>query len=179
MNRRDFFKTAVLAASAAYIKPAEQTIANESEEVNETDKMFRGVFYEDINSNRQIKLPSSFHSILQSSKGNFTLVKMEGTIRCYNAEMWHSIEKHMLENESKLKSIICGRTYHSTCDPVGFITIPKDFCIYAGLKRNVVVVGVLDRFEIWAYQNWHAQTVKLETEFHSESIQNEISNIGL
>ena len=41
-------------------------------------------------------------------------------------------------------------------DKTGRITIPPSLREYAGLDRDVVIVGVDTRFEIWDAANWEA-----------------------
>ena len=47
-------------------------------------------------------------------------------------------------------------------DKTGRITIPATLREYAGLDRDVVVVGVDPRFEIWAADTWHAYVAEQE-----------------
>ncbi|RBY95612.1 cell division/cell wall cluster transcriptional repressor MraZ [Blastococcus sp. TF02-8] len=50
-------------------------------------------------------------------------------------------------------------------DKTGRITIPASLREYAGLDRDVVVVGVDTRFEIWDAGNWEAYVAELEAAY--------------
>ena len=45
------------------------------------------------------------------------------------------------------------------------VTIPVVLREYAGLDRDVVVVGVDTRFEIWDAANWEAYVAELEAAY--------------
>ncbi len=51
-----------------------------------------------------------------------------------------------------------------TCDKQGRIIIPQLHKDYAGLKKEVVIIGVMDRIEIWDLQHWN--------EFEEDNEQN-------
>ncbi len=50
-------------------------------------------------------------------------------------------------------------------DKTGRITIPANLREYAGLDRDVVVVGVDTRFEIWDAGTWDAYVAEQETAY--------------
>ncbi|MGY1593740.1 division/cell wall cluster transcriptional repressor MraZ [Geodermatophilus sp. SYSU D00708] len=50
-------------------------------------------------------------------------------------------------------------------DKTGRITIPANLRQYAGLDRDVVVVGVDTRFEIWDAATWDAYVAEQEAKF--------------
>ena len=49
-------------------------------------------------------------------------------------------------------------------DKLGRILIPDYLKTYAGLKKNVVIVGVYNRLEIWDSQKWENYKKKAEKE---------------
>ena len=50
-------------------------------------------------------------------------------------------------------------------DKTGRVTLPANLREYAGLDRDVVVVGVDTRFEIWDAANWEAYVAELEAAY--------------
>nr|MQY53198.1 cell division/cell wall cluster transcriptional repressor MraZ [Bacillota bacterium] len=50
-------------------------------------------------------------------------------------------------------------------DDQGRILIPKTLCSYANIKKEVIVVGVLDRIEIWSKSNWERYQKEAEKQF--------------
>jgi MraZ protein len=57
--------------------------------------------------------------------------------------------------------------------------VPQNLREYAGLDREIVLVGVLDHFEIWSRENWDRENVYLEKDMKKEDVRNEIAKLGL
>jgi MraZ protein len=58
-----------------------------------------------------------------------------------------------------------GSASHETPDKQGRVTLPPALRDYAGLERDVVVVGINSRFEIWDAAAWDAATVEGDRSF--------------
>lgn len=50
-------------------------------------------------------------------------------------------------------------------DKQGRINIPANLRAYAGLDKECVVIGVSNRIELWAKENWEAYVVESEASF--------------
>ena len=53
-------------------------------------------------------------------------------------------------NKGVLKRIIGSKSMQVTLDSVGRICLPEEMAKAAGIKDEAVLVGLLDRFEIWS-----------------------------
>jgi MraZ protein len=53
-----------------------------------------------------------------------------------------------------LKRIIGSKSVQANVDNMGRICLPDDMAQEAGFKLQVVLVGLLDRFEIWAPERY-------------------------
>jgi len=62
-------------------------------------------------------------------------------------------------------------------DSLGRILIPEHLKSYAGLKKVVVVAGVLNRLEIWDDERWTAYKSNLEK--NSDSIAEKLGDLGI
>jgi MraZ protein len=47
------------------------------------------------------------------------------------------------------------------------------------LDKDIVLVGVLDHFEIWSRQSWDRENIHLEKDMKKEEVRNEIAKLGL
>jgi MraZ protein len=65
------------------------------------------------------------------------------------------------------------------CDRQDRIRIPQSLREYAGLTKEIVLVGNLDRFEIWARDRWDEVNKKMEQELKKEEVKEEIASLGL
>ena len=59
-------------------------------------------------------------------------------------------------NKTRLKRLIGSKSVQVDVDKAGRVCIPEDFAMAAGLKveQEAVLVGLLDRFEIWAPERY-------------------------
>jgi MraZ protein len=70
-------------------------------------------------------------------------------------------------NKGVLKRIIGGESVQVTLDKAGRICLPEEMARVAGIKDQAVLVGLLDRFEIWdpaRYENVKAADAVLASE---------------
>jgi len=59
------------------------------------------------------------------------------------------------------------------------ILLPQSLRTYAGIEKDIVLVGVLDRFEIWAREKWDQENLKMEHELEKAEVREEIASLGL
>ena len=60
-------------------------------------------------------------------------------------------------NARDLKRMMFGRANQAEIDKAGRMLIPAFLRDRAGLKTNVVLVGMGDYFELWAAENWQVK----------------------
>ena len=83
----------------------------------------------------------------------------------YGPEQWNKLTSGFNDFDyfSKKNSRMFLRLFMSGAvelelDNQGRVLLPKNHCEYAGLKKDIVIVGVLDRMEIWDKKNWKGFT---------------------
>ncbi len=54
-----------------------------------------------------------------------------------------------------LKRFIGSESVQVTLDKAGRICLPEKMAVEAGISGEAVLVGLLDRFEIWSAERWH------------------------
>ena len=62
-------------------------------------------------------------------------------------------------------------------DKQGRIAIPPSLREYAGVQRDVVVLGAISRIEIWSEENWNKYREENEKSF--DLLGEKIADIGL
>ncbi len=149
--------------------------------------MFRGSSQHTIDSKGRIIIPVRFREPLQESDDHSLMIsRLDNALFAYPPEEWRKIEEriHSLAEKSdamrRFRRVFIGAVQHCPLDKQNRILIPPELRNYAKLEKEIVLVGVLDHFEIWSKQWWEAENLKLEKEdMQNEEVQSEIAKLGL
>jgi len=148
--------------------------------------MFRGSSFHTIDAKGRIIIPSRFRDVIRSGDGNGLMIsKMDSALVAYLPDEWHKIESKILSKAEKsaemrrFRRVFIGGAFECTCDKQDRILIPPTLRQYAELTREIVLVGVLDHFEIWSRSKWEQENVMLEQDMQNEEVRNEIAQLGL
>jgi len=123
--------------------------------------VFRGRFEHQIDAKGRLSIPSKFREVL-SKKYDETLIvtNFDGALWGYPVAEWQAIEEKVAALPQFKPAVKTMQRFFisaaSECpvDPQGRILIPPSLREYAGLKRDVVLVGITRRIEIWARERW-------------------------
>jgi len=124
--------------------------------------MFYGEFSHSIDRKGRLILPSKFREV---AKANFIekFFVTRGLDKClfmFSEEEWRSQEtKFKSMPFTKQESRVFNRIYFSGAvdvvpDRQGRILLPQFQKDYAQIKKEVVIVGVSNRIEIWGAESW-------------------------
>lgn len=148
--------------------------------------MFRGSSFHHLDPKGRLIIPARFRDVLkQSSVDGLMVSKMDGALFCYTFEEWHKIEQRILnsarrsDNMRRFRRIFIGGAHECPLDKQGRILIPPSLREYSGLSKEVVLVGVLGHFEIWARENWLQEDDKFQSDLQNEDMRNEVAELGL
>ncbi len=152
--------------------------------------MFRGSSYHTIDDKGRINIPSRFRELIRNNGGNGLVLSGPGLdeqgLVAYPYKNWEMVEDKILRMAEKSPSmrrfrrIFIGESAECSLDKQGRILIPQSLRDYAGLEKDIVLVGVLDHFEIWSLENWNEEKRKLhEEDMQDEEVSNEIARLGL
>ena len=96
---------------------------------------------------------------------------LEGCLFAYTPENWKKITERLktlpltkADARKFLRTFLSGAN-ECPVDDQGRILIPKTLCSYANIRKEVIVVGVLDRIEIWSKSNWKRYQKEAEKQF--------------
>ena len=124
--------------------------------------MFYGEYLHTIDRKGRLILPSKFR---EAAKSNFIekFFVTRGLDKClfmFSEEEWRSQEgKFRAISFTKQQARVFNRLYFSgaqevIADKQGRILIPQYLKDFAEIKKEVVIVGVSNRIEIWARDKW-------------------------
>ena len=122
-----------------------------------TSNTFIGEYKYSLDSKGRINIPAKFRQSLSQDNDN-TFVVTRGQDPCiwiYPIKEWKKIEDEL----RKLSSIsgihrtfirqIARSATPSTCDKQGRIMISPSLLSYAGLKKESLILGMINKIEIW------------------------------
>jgi len=148
--------------------------------------MFRGSSFHTIDAKGRIIIPARFRDVIKAQESNGVMVsRMDGALVAYTYDEWHNIETRILslaeksENMRRFRRVFIGGAFECACDKQDRILIPQNLRQYAELDKEIVLVGVLDHFEIWSRKSWDTENLHLEKDMKKEDVRNEIAKLGL
>ena len=119
---------------------------------------FKGTYNYSIDNKGRISIPVKFRDKSDSpSRDLFVIARgFEGCLYVYPLEAWKLVEEKLiaLKTISDRRARFFVRTLLSNAedaklDGMGRITIPQNLLELAGIKKDVVIRGVLEKIELW------------------------------
>ena len=118
--------------------------------------MFSGEYSHALDTKNRLMLPSKLRDKLGK-----TLVLAKSVDKClslYPMEGWEAFCQKLdslpdIETR-RVKRFLFSAAFDTAIDGQGRILVPSNLCEYAGLVKDVTVIGVGDHVEIWDAQTW-------------------------
>ncbi len=145
--------------------------------------MYLGEYRYSLDQKGRFVLPAK----LRDNKKKITsFILTRGLDRClflYPLGEWRNLEKKirelpMAKREARgfLRLLVSGAV-ESRLDRQGRLLIPKPLAHYARIKKEVVIIGALNRIEVWAKRNWEEYLERSEKSF--EDIAQKLVDLGI
>ncbi len=149
--------------------------------------IFRGRFEYTIDLKGRVNIPSRFREqLLESDQESIVVTNYSGCLYAYPAAVWGRMEEKLSRVSSvdrKLNTFLrffVGGAVEVVPDKQGRILIPPSLRGYAGLDRDVVIIGMPNRFEIWDRGKWEVEVGQFEKEgFEDPELAREINSLGI
>lgn len=117
-----------------------------------------------IDAKNRLFIPAKYRQEI----GESLHVYYDQTLPCINVygdEEWQRISNKVLEeHDADWERFFFSNVINATCDKQGRITLNPSFCEGAGLKKDVAVVGVGKRVEIWDAEKYADEIKKLSVD---------------
>ena len=143
--------------------------------------MFLGEHHRTIDSKGRIFIPAKFRE--EIIKGVIITKGFdEKCLFMFSKEGWKRIQDRIVENPMAKRNIQrFSRWFFSSAtmesiDQQGRTRIPQNLVDHAGLKKEIVLVGVSDRAEIWSRENWDNYYNNADSQFSED--QNAFEELG-
>ncbi len=125
------------------------------------DCLFRGRYEHTIDQKGRLSIPARFREILVANYDErLILTNFDNGIWAYPVKEWKQVEEKVaslpqFKTEVKaLQRFFVSAATETPLDPTGRIIIPPPLRRYAGLSKEVVLVGMTRRIEIWSLERW-------------------------
>ena len=126
--------------------------------------MFMGQFQHSLDQKGRLIIPSKFREMLGQS---FVLTKgLDACLFVYPKDEWAVLEQKLKtlpftqkDARAFIRFFFAGAV-EAEMDKQGRILIPPQLREHAGIERDVVIIGVSNRVEIWSQEQWEAYSVK-------------------
>ncbi len=127
--------------------------------------MFRGSFEHSVDAKGRVSVPSRFRDIIADRyEGKLVLtMDFDKCIMVYPLEEWERVEekiKGLPQSQQEVKDFtrfIFSNASECELDKQGRILIPPALRERAGINKGVMVVGILNKMEIWDRAAWEAR----------------------
>ena len=117
-----------------------------------------GEYAHSVDAKGRVIMPAKFRDELGTS---FVVTRgLEGCLSVYTQEGWARFATGMQklqaskENVRAFKRFLFGSAAELEFDKQGRILLPQVLREFAGLEKEVVMVGVANRVEIWSKERW-------------------------
>ncbi len=123
--------------------------------------VFKGTYRHRLDGKGRLPIPASFRRSLGSAGSRGVVATLvDQCVAIYPQEEWRRLEEHLrrlpaFNRQSKaLARHLASRAVDCSLDAQGRILLPPALRAAASLLREAVVVGVIDRIEVWAPAVW-------------------------
>lgn len=146
--------------------------------------MFRSSSCHTIDDKGRLIIPARFRKVLKAEdEYGIVVSSKDGCIFAFTFSEWKATEDRLKTVKTaamqKFKRFFLGNACPLKCDKQDRVLIPQNLRTYAQIDKEVVLVGVLERFEIWAKEKWEQEQKAMEQELEREDVKEEIASIGL
>lgn len=124
---------------------------------------FRGRSSRSLDPKRRLMFSPEFRETLmsRSPEGKVVLTTYDGCVVGFPLPEWELFEEKMnrVANPSRavrdFRRLVLGGAEETAFDGQGRLRLSRDHLLYAGIEREVIVMGQGPRFELWSPERLH------------------------
>lgn len=148
--------------------------------------MFRGVANLNLDSKGRLAVPAKYRDALLSQCDGRLIVTADPSkcLLIYPLPEWEPIEKKLNSLSSfnpatrSLQRLLVGNASDVELDGAGRILLATPLRLFAGMEKNVVLVGQGNKFELWDEVKWGLQ-MEQATAFEAGGLPPELDGFSL
>jgi MraZ protein len=121
--------------------------------------VFKGTYEHRIDAKGRLPVPAAFRRAL-GDRASVVVTPLDQCLAAYPPAEWEKLEAQLAALPAFSKPVkaltraLASRAADCALDVQGRILVPGSLRAAAGLQADVVIIGVLNRFEIWAPETW-------------------------
>ena len=128
--------------------------------------MLRGAHAISLDSKGRLAIPTRFRDRFRDESEGLLVCTIDIFAPClllYPLNEWELIEKKLRAlsstqpQERRLQRVLLGHASECELDAQGRVLVPSPLRLHAGLDKKIMLVGQLNRFEIWDESRWQQQ----------------------
>lgn len=127
--------------------------------------MFRGVTQLSLDAKGRLAVPARYRErLIERCRGELVVtVDADHCLLIYPLPEWEEVEAKLARLPSlnprarQLQRLLLGHATEVALDGAGRVLLPPPLREFAGLGRDVVLIGQANKFELWSAENWQAK----------------------
>ena len=139
--------------------------------------MFRGRYEHTVTNTGRVSIPSRFREVCRDKYGEetFVITNFDQCLVAYPMKEWNEIETKISElpqfrqDVTAFMRYLMGGAVDCPVDSQGRVLIPQSLRNHANINKEVVMIGMLKKIEIWAKETWDEQESKSSYEQFKKS----------
>src|SRR3954468_9790999 len=149
--------------------------------------MLIGEYRHTIDDKKRLSLPAKFRR--ETGKKVIITSGLDSCLFIFTVKSWEEITKRLSSSDSSMLSAdvrsfnryLLGGAVEIDVDSLGRMLIPEFLVNRAKLGKNVVIVGVRERAEIWDEVRWDAYRAEIEGKANdlSEKLATKLGEAGM
>ena len=148
--------------------------------MGEKEQTFVGEYDHSVDDKGRLTIPQSFRELLSGKL--FITRGLDGCLFILRFREFEALREKILAlpiSQSELRTFSRMFASGAECelDKQGRILVPAGLREYAALNGSAVVVGVLNRVEVWAKERWAEQITRMQRD--SQYIGEQLANMGI
>jgi MraZ protein len=123
--------------------------------------VFKGTYHHRIDPKGRLPIPAVFRRALgDGGAASVVVTQLDQCLAVYSPAEWSRLEAQLAalpafnKQVKALTRLLASRAADCEIDVQGRILLPPTLLQAAGLTRDAVVIGVLNRFEVWSPEAW-------------------------
>lgn len=165
----------------------EESVVECQNSTHDGEAMFRGLSPLSLDGKGRLAIPTKYRDLLAQRCGGHLVVTFDprGFLLLYPTPDWEPIEKKLNSLSSfnplnrDLQFYLLGSATDVELDGAGRILLPALLRERARLERDVVLMGMTNKFEIWNAADWQAKFERDESERLTARLDQALQQGGL